>query len=812
MLNFDENKYLPPREPHHPHYHNGEFPREKPRYTMTEEVEYTARQMKETIERLLRFEQRVKQDVDDLMRQVTSDNVLYKTTLNTSWQQFLQEVKNEINVFEGNVDATISLFQKDIESNYATLSEDVHTQLAENLKTVTTAIEELENNYTTAFAELKITTQEQYEAFSKAVNERIDWNNDAHEQAFADYQQKLTTDINMFEATVNNAIATFQESCNNTITVFKETWEQIITQRLDRQDAKLDDAELYMRSNLTATVTTLIGDMHANGDFVEIIEGEVFNDLESSMSHVNVKKFGACSDGSEDATANIKIAIMYATENNLTLVLEGVFLISDTLSFTCNVNAENATFIYDGAKDRPAILVSDKDKINVKLGDIIVSDASFHGWENDNFVGLQLVNLTHSIVSVRAIENFTIGLETKGYNSGFGWNEVAFTRLRNNRIQHHIVNDGENGWHNANTFNGGDIAWGSGEHSTASNKRYSVKQSIFNDDNGVSCNSNIFNHYYLEGSDSTMNHTAIEILFATYWIFNGTRIEHAFSATNKFIVIDCDKCVDVSTKGSHTHACQMVNTTYYSLNANIDIINYENLNIYVSIPEIFYVDFLHKFYTIYSKNYADLPIVQLKDGYYHIERTSTMKIAGATNIKDSVVPYFYCPNDSIITNADRYLGSSNGTCMAVWLSVEKGTTFKIHNSSNKGTIMVRCFDSDGNIIVRDKLISCGDYRSTSNLYSVSKNYGLKGISILDEDVAYIAIAFESFGAITIETDSNNALCKWLPPTTEFNNVCLFEQYYSDVKPISTALPIGTSVYTPSGTYYLNSDKVWTLLS
>ena len=127
--------------------------------------------------------------------------------------------------------------------------------------------------------------------------------------------------------------------------------------------------------------------MHASGEFVDIIEGEVFNDMQSAMTHINVRKFGAYCDGSVDATEAIVNAITYATEFNVLLVFEGTFLISDTITFTCNVDAENATFIYAGERNRPAIVVADKDHMTAKFGYIRDNDFAYHGWTDDNYIG-----------------------------------------------------------------------------------------------------------------------------------------------------------------------------------------------------------------------------------------------------------------------------------------------------------------------------------------------------------------------------------------------------------------------------------------
>lgn len=331
-----------------PHPHGGLFPPEKPRYTMTEEVEHTARQMRETIDRLLRFEERLKSDVNDITVKITNDNVIFKSTMRDGWVSFIEEVKREINTFESNVDATITLFQTDVESNYSGLSEEVNTNVAECLKEVNEKIDEMESKY----ASVKTDIQEQYNSFVENVNSRIDNNNGTFEQSFADYQQKLTTELNMFEAGINNALDVHRESMNETFETFKTTWTQIVEERLNNQDAKLDDADMYMRTNLTATVTTLIGDMKDNGEFDEIISGEVFNHLEEKIEtaspYVSIKEHNATGDGESDDTLSFKNAIVEAKENKASLFIpKGDYVIKDTLDCVgLDVIGENGATLY----------------------------------------------------------------------------------------------------------------------------------------------------------------------------------------------------------------------------------------------------------------------------------------------------------------------------------------------------------------------------------------------------------------------------------------------------------------------------------
>lgn len=274
---FDIDKYM--HKPFferecEPHNHCGPMHHEKPRFTMTEDVEHAARLMRETIDRLLKFEERVKRECADLAKNLSSDNVIFKNTMHEAWTTFLMEVKNEVNVFESTVNADLELFKSGIETEYATYKDSVNERLSAYVQ-----------DYETRMSALSESIQDQYNSFVEATNARIDANNETVSQALADYQRKLTTELNTFEQTMNAQYATFTESVGNSFHEFRETWEQIITERLAAQDGRISDAEMYMRANLEASLATMIGDMHANGEFADIIEGEVFNDLESKSKY-----------------------------------------------------------------------------------------------------------------------------------------------------------------------------------------------------------------------------------------------------------------------------------------------------------------------------------------------------------------------------------------------------------------------------------------------------------------------------------------------------------------------------------------------
>lgn len=436
MLEIDKYMYKPffEREPEpccpHPH------PHEKPRYTMTEEMEHTARLMRETIDRLLKFEQRVKTEVADLSKNLCSDNVIFKNAMHESWNTFLMEVKNEINIFEGNIEADLRLFKSDLETNYANLSEDVNGKISD-----------MESRYETAMGELKESIQEQYNSFVEAVNSRIDANNETMSQAFADYQRQLNTQLNTFEQTMNNNYETFTESIGNSWHEFKESWEQTIATRFASQDGKISDAEAYMKTNLEANIATLIGDMHANGEFTDIIEGELFNDLMSklnSIDSVSPQMFGAIGDGIVDDTGAFKV--MLATKKNV-FVPSGKYLIKSSLDAT-GVNISAGVDAY--------ILFNLSEGYGLKCGYGNVQGVNLvmmPGFKGDLFVvGDSNVDNYPDKTRVENVNLFSMNTEYEGTymrvkpHNNYGGNIQGIRIGRTNKNLSSVTNKAENGF------------------------------------------------------------------------------------------------------------------------------------------------------------------------------------------------------------------------------------------------------------------------------------------------------------------------------------------------------------------------------
>ena len=139
MFDFDEKYLYPmgaPRHPHdgcgHPPPHEGDgcFPPDRPAFTLTEDMKHTIAQMNETIRHLVAFEKRIQSKYEETMKVLTSDNVLFKNTFANAHTLFVQEVKNEVNEFEGNIDASFEVFKTAIETDYKALLEKYDIEIS----------------------------------------------------------------------------------------------------------------------------------------------------------------------------------------------------------------------------------------------------------------------------------------------------------------------------------------------------------------------------------------------------------------------------------------------------------------------------------------------------------------------------------------------------------------------------------------------------------------------------------------------------------------------------------------------------------
>lgn len=266
MLEYDSTNYLtgcecdgitPPPPHEHPHPHHP-----KPAYTMTEQVEQTARAMRETIDRLLKFEKRLSDKMECLGKKLTADNVLFKNTISSAFYTHLEEVKNEVNTFEATLNADFELFKQTITSDYATLSDDCRTQITEYY-----------NQFQTLLNDYKAELNGTYDNFRDSVESRLTVWNENHEAAFNTFVSEINKKLSDMELQFNSDYSTFVNTIESRLTQFETELNNTIDTRLDGQDSVINDAVHYMKTNLKITVENVVNEMLEAGELSGLLEG-----------------------------------------------------------------------------------------------------------------------------------------------------------------------------------------------------------------------------------------------------------------------------------------------------------------------------------------------------------------------------------------------------------------------------------------------------------------------------------------------------------------------------------------------------------
>lgn len=346
MFKMDEKHFMPCTDP------AGTFPPEKPRYTMTEEVEHTAREMKNTIDRLLRFEKRVEAKFEDLMKHLTSDNVIFKNTFAEAYNSFLMEVKNEVNVFEGNVDSSITLFKSDLESNYANIVETLRTDYNGLSEECRAQITDYYNQFMESLNEAKTTMNNAHDAYRDAMEARLEQHNDTYIASFNNFTTQTNTKIANIDRELSLKYSEFVGQVTQSINDFQTAWTAEIDARLDGQDSKINDAILFMKTNMSDAVTAYLDAMVADGEMDVYLKSGVFAEFSKKVEHfVTPENFGAVGDGVADdteafnnAVASGKAVHAYGTYKVTSVTLPKYLNGTGSIVGTVNVSELNSRF------------------------------------------------------------------------------------------------------------------------------------------------------------------------------------------------------------------------------------------------------------------------------------------------------------------------------------------------------------------------------------------------------------------------------------------------------------------------------------
>ena len=526
-------------------------------------------------------------------------------------------------------------------------------------------------------------------------------------------------------------------------------------------------------------------------------------------SFVTPEQFGAVGDGEHDDTAAIQAAFDYAKANDVQFVMSGTYLISDTLQFSGHsVSGSDSNILYGGTRDKVAIELSGR-LFEFSFGVIIDADAwssrrewdsGWHGWESDSYVGVRLENCYMCRVSAKTIVDFTVGLEL--YSSGSSstanaWNTIGVQSIRNCKVGYHILNDGNNSWNNANTFNDTDIAYQSSttQFVLADVERYCIKQEQVNNTANTSCNSNVFNSMWFEFHASTP-YTAIYIQNMVNSVFSECRYEVVGVSNRAGIVVDFSGIPTsinyMSNKYVNATLEDLVTANPYSVMPMVKLIPPNNKTL--TVPSIagcidgdgeYQTNELFRFDADTQLQIANNTCIL--DGYLY----GTILRGNLASVTTSGIIAQPITGNHITTNA-------TGGAPALFVELTRSdTTLEILTAGPLPFIKV--FDADGNQLTSDSdntYVNCGNtmYQvadANYSRYQPATTASHRALLSFDSRVKYVEVICRDPITVTIRSRHQAIITKVPPTELSYLN---YRGLKSKSVPTVTTLPLYTKIW------------------
>ena len=185
---------------------------------------------------------------------------------------------------------------------------------------------------------------------------------------------------------------------------------------------------------------------------------------------LSARDFGATGDGvTEDGPALQAAMNAAGASGKVLLIGEGNFRSSQPLTMpgaSAGLIMRGA-IVYAGPAGQPALTIGDggsaRNASKLHSG-LTVLRAAQSDWENEGDIGILLRNHDASIIEVRRVEGFTIGIRTLGDGRGFEDSTLVLGRIVNNRIGLDVHTATAAAWNTSIRYHGGHFAVGSTMH------------------------------------------------------------------------------------------------------------------------------------------------------------------------------------------------------------------------------------------------------------------------------------------------------------------------------------------------------------
>ncbi|HEV7267815.1 MAG TPA: phage tail fiber protein [Falsiroseomonas sp.] len=187
---------------------------------------------------------------------------------------------------------------------------------------------------------------------------------------------------------------------------------------------------------------------------------------------LSARDFGATGDGATDDGPALQAAMnAAAAAGKMLLVGEGTHrtTIPLTLPGAATGLVMRGAILYAGPAGQPALTIGDGGtarNANKILTGLAVLRATLSDWSSEGDIGIVLRNLDASMVEIREVSGFTIGIRTLGEERGFEDSTLFLGRIVNNRIGLDVRAATAAAWNTSVRYYGGHFAVGSTVNTT----------------------------------------------------------------------------------------------------------------------------------------------------------------------------------------------------------------------------------------------------------------------------------------------------------------------------------------------------------
>jgi len=185
---------------------------------------------------------------------------------------------------------------------------------------------------------------------------------------------------------------------------------------------------------------------------------------------LTARDFGATGDGVTDDGPALAAAMAAAAASGHVLEIgEGTFRTTQPLVLGGGAAGlvMLGSILYAGPDGQAALTLGDGAAVRnaaKRYVGLRVIRATISDWMNEADIGLVMRNLDASLVEIRQIEGFTIGIRTQGVERGFEDTTLILGRIVNNKIGLDVRTETAAAWNTSVRYYGGHFAIGSSVH------------------------------------------------------------------------------------------------------------------------------------------------------------------------------------------------------------------------------------------------------------------------------------------------------------------------------------------------------------